>query len=225
MEIAIIAPVYNEEKYINDTIKGLKAITYKPDIFIVDDCSTDNTLNILKDIENINVISLKENKGKGNALQKGLETIIDRYDAIGFVDGDVGLTSREMEKLISPILERKADVTIAKFPPPKKKGGFGMVKKLSFYGIKFFTGKEIYSGLSGQRVFKTEVLKDFKTIPFGYGVEVGMTIDILQRGYNVIEIPVEMSHDETGRDIGGIKHRLKQFVHIGIILIRKIFER
>lgn len=225
MEIAIIAPVYNEEKYIHDTIKGLKSIAYNIDIYIVDDCSTDSTLMILKNIENINIISLKENKGKGNALQRGIESTIGRYDVIGFVDGDVGITSKEIEKLITPILEKKADVTIAKFPPPKKKGGFGMVKKLSLYGIKFFTGKEIYSGLSGQRVFKTEVLKEFKTIPFGYGVEVGMTIDILRKGYSILEVPVEMSHDETGRDLGGIKHRLKQFIHIGIILIKKIFER
>ena len=54
-----------------------------------------------------------------------------RADIIGFLDGDLGNTASEVEKLIIPIINNECDVTIAKFPPAKKKGGLGFVKNLA----------------------------------------------------------------------------------------------
>ena len=50
-----------------------------------------------------------------------------KADIIGFLDGDLGNTASEVEKLITPIINNECDVTIAKFPPAKKKGGLGFV--------------------------------------------------------------------------------------------------
>ncbi len=49
------------------------------------------------------------------------------------------------------------------------------------------TGVELDATLSGQRIFKREVLEKFDEIPFGYGVEVGMTIDILKYGFKKLK--------------------------------------
>jgi hypothetical protein len=83
------------------------------------------------------------------------------------------------------------------------------------------TGKELEATLSGQRIFKREVLEKFDEIPFGYGVEVGMTIDILNYGYRVVEVLVNMTHNETGRNLKGFIHRGKQFYHIKRVLRTK----
>ena len=77
---------------------------------------------------------------------------------------------------------------IAKFPPATKKGGLGFVKRLAKESVFEMTGKELDATLSGQRIFKKEVLEKFKEIPYGYGVEVGMTIDILKYGYTIKEV-------------------------------------
>lgn len=225
MKIAVLVPAYNEEKQISNTIKGILSIPYDIDLFIVDDGSNDNTVNCVKEFKNVILLAYGENKGKGYALNFGLKNVIGNYDIIGFLDGDIGKTSAEAKKLIEPILSENIDVTIARFPSAKKKGGFGFVKRLSFFGIKFFTGKEIYSGLSGQRFFKKEVFEVIKEIPFGYGVEVGMTIDILKNGFTVKEVSVEMTHNETGRDISGFIHRFKQFYHIVFILLKKLISK
>ena len=224
MKIAVLVPAYNEENQIRNTIKGIMNIPYDIDLFVIDDGSTDNTVKYVQEFKNVNLLTYGANKGKGYALNFGLKKVIGNYDIIGFLEGDIGETSSEAEKLIKPILYDKIDVTIAQFPSAKKKGGFGFVKRLSFSGIKYFTGKEIYSGLSGQRFFKKEVLEIIEEIPFGYGVEVGMTIDILKKGFTIKEVPVVMTHNETGRNISGFIHRFKQFYHIILILIKKALK-
>ena len=58
----------------------------------------------------------------------------------------------------------------------------------------------------------------------GYALEFGMTVDALKRGYRIVEVPVEMTHRETGRDLKGFLHRGKQFRDIlREIVRRKIF--
>lgn len=221
MKTAIIIPAFNEEAFISDTLKSVIQID-NTDIIVVDDGSTDNTANIVNSMNDIILLSYGTNKGKGYALNYALEYCKNKYDIIGFIDADLSYSASESKKLLDVLLNEEADVSIARFPKAKRKGGFGFVKALAFYGIKFFTGKEIYSGLSGQRFFKSEVLRNIGKIPFGYGVEVGMTIDILKMGYRIKEVDVNMIHNETGRDISGFKHRFRQFYHILLILLKKL---
>lgn len=223
--ISIIIPAYNEENKIKSTIEGIKDINCIDDIIIVDDGSSDNTFKIASSYDNVKTLKLDNNMGKGFALNYGLKIAMQNSDIIGFLDADLGETSRDIEKLIYPVLDDECDVTIAKFPPAKKKGGFGLVKKLAKNGVKMLTGEELDSTLSGQRVFKKEVLQNFEEMPFGYGVEVGMTIDILKKGYKIKEVLVNMTHNETGRDLNGFIHRGKQFYHINITLLKKILGR
>ncbi|MDR0879874.1 MAG: glycosyltransferase [Clostridioides sp.] len=223
--ISVIVPAYNEEKYLRDTLEGLDAIEDIDQIIIVDDGSTDNTSSIIHEFlgtgKDISKQIQTVNKGKGHALNVGLEIAMEKADIIGFVDGDLGSSSNEFKKLIGPVVSDQADVTIAQFPGAKKKGGFGLVKGLARDSVLDMTGVELTSSISGQRVFKKEVLEKFEEMPYGYGVEVGMTIDILKYGYKIVEVPVQMSHNETGRDLAGFIHRGKQYYHIRKIVKEK----
>lgn len=219
--VTAIVPAYNEENRIENTILALKSIKYLKHIYVINDGSTDKTYDKACSIDNINVINQFPNKGKGQALHKGLQLALDNSDIIVFVDADLEESAKDIEKLIVPILEGKVDVTIAKFPPAKRKGGFGFVKKLAKQGVFINTGKRIDTALSGQRAFKSEVLKQIKGKYKGYGVELGMIIDILNKGYNIMEVDVNMHHNETGRDLSGFIHRGKQFWQILIVLVPK----
>ena len=97
----------------------------------------------------------------------------------------------------------------------------GFVKRLAKDSVFKMTGVELNSTISGQRAFKREVIERFDGIPDGYGVEVGMTIDILKWGYTVKEVIVDMTHNETGRDLSGFIHRGKQYLHIKRIINQK----
>lgn len=221
--ISIIIPAYNEENKIKDTLESIKDIKEIDEIIVVDDGSSDKTSEVAKSVKSdkINVITQSQNRGKGYALNNGLKEAMKKADIIGFLDGDLGNTASEVEKLITPIINNECDVTIAKFPLAKKKGGLGFVKNLAKESVKEMTGVELTSTLSGQRIFKKEVLEIFDEIPFGYGVEVGMTIDILKNNFKIEEVLVNMTHSETGRDLKGFIHRGKQFYHIKKVVRQK----
>ena len=221
--ISIIIPAYNEELKIKDTLESIKNIKEIDEIIVVDDGSSDKTSEVAKSVQSdkINVITQSQNRGKGYALNNGLKEAMKKADIIGFLDGDLGSSAGEVEKLIIPILNDECDVTIAKFPPDKKKGGLGFVKNLAKNSVYEMTGVELTSTLSGQRIFKKEVLEIFDEIPFGYGVEVGMTIDILKNNFRIKEVLVNMTHSETGRDLKGFIHRGKQFYHIKKVVRQK----
>lgn len=220
--VTVIVPVYNEEEKIKNTILALKNIAYIDNIYIINDGSKDKTYEKIKDINNINIINQPYNKGKGQALYRGVQLALEHSTIIIFVDGDLGESAKEAEKLVWPILQGRADVTIGSLPPAKKKGGFGLIKKLAQIGVYINTGKKINTSLSGQRAFKKDVLENMDpNIYFAYGVELGMTIDILNKGYRVMEIDVDMVHNETGRDLKGFLHRGRQFWQILIVLLYK----
>lgn len=218
--VSILIPAFNEEERIINTIKPLISCKHIDEIIVIDDGSSDHTAK-RADTLNVTVSRLGKNMGKGWALQHGIRQA--KGDIIGFLDADVEESSIEIEKLILPIIKGESDVSIAQFPSAKKKGGFGLVKKLAQKGVYFYTKERITSSLSGQRVFKREVLENIKMPTGGFGVEVEMTINILQKGYRIKEIPVNMKHAETGRDINGFLHRGKQFVDIFKVLLKKLF--
>ena len=128
--ISIIIPAYNEEGRIKDTLDSIVDIKEINEIVVVDDGSSDDTYKIASEIKNdkLKVFKLDKNRGKGYALNYGLRISMKNADIIGFLDGDLGKSAKEIRKLIVPILDGEADVTIAKFPPAKKKGGLGFVK-------------------------------------------------------------------------------------------------
>lgn len=223
MITSVIIPAYNESERIVDTINGINDLAEVDEIVVVDDGSSDNTAQVIKsiDIEKLKFYIQTKNYGKGKALEKGLEIMRKDADIVVFLDADVGKTSSEVIKIIRPVLDDECDVAIARFRPASKKGGMGFVKRLAKDSVYEMTGVELNSTISGQRAFKREVIDRFDFMPDGYGVEVGMTVDILKWGYRVNEYLVDMTHNETGRDLKGFIHRGKQYLHIKKIVKQK----
>lgn len=221
-KVSALIPAHNEENTIHNTITALKKIPGVCEIIVVDDASCDKTAQAAADAGAI-VVSLKRNLGKGGAMNQGLTLVTG--DIVALVDGDLGSTASDVSKLIDPVISGNADMTIAKFPRARKKGGFGLVKGLAVKGIKMFTGMDVLAPLSGQRVLKREIIDALGGFESGYGVEVGMTIDAVRKGYKVLEIDVNMTHSETGRDLKGFIHRGKQFFHVAQVLARRMVLR
>jgi glycosyltransferase involved in cell wall biosynthesis len=218
--LTVLIPAYNEKKTIQATIQAVKNSGQVDQIIVINDCSQDDTSRLAKEA-GAEVLDLPRNLGKGGALNCGLK--IAKGNIIALLDADLGKTASEVTKLIDPIRSNKADLTIGKFPPAGRKGGFGLVTRLAKKGIRSYTGLEVSSPLSGQRVMRREILDQIGPFESGFGVEVGMTIDVFRHGFRVKEVPVIMSHSETGRDLAGFLHRGRQFLDVALVLISRLF--
>ncbi len=216
--VSVVIPAFNEGRTIARTVAAVRNLPGVSEVIVVDDCSTDDTAARARD-SRARVLSLPVNRGKGAALNAGIAA--SGGEVIVLLDGDLGDSAAEAHKLILPVLEDRADLTIARFPAARRRGGFGLVKGLARRGIRHFTGLEMESPISGQRAMRRELLSQLLPLAGGYGVEVGMTIDAAVRGYRLLEVPVQMRHRETGRNWRGFVHRGRQFRDIMLTLIRR----
>lgn len=220
--VSVLIPAYNEEKRIYQTVRSVLQVPWVDEVIVVDDASTDRTAELAQ-AAGARVIRLGRNRGKGGALNRGAAEVTGQV--VVLLDADVGETAVEVEKLIQPVLAGLADMTIARFPKSTRKAGFGLVKGLARWGIRRFTGLEVEAPLSGQRAMTREVFQAILPFQSGYGVEVGLTIDVARRGYRIMEVETAMRHAETGRDLRGFLHRGKQFCHVAKVLLKKAFAR
>lgn len=221
-KVVAIVPAFNEEKLIGRTVAALGDIPAITEVVVVDDASGDATAELAAGAGAM-VIRLPRNMGKGAALNRGVAAV--QADIYLLLDGDLGASAQQARLLLGPVLAGEADMTVAQFPPPRRQGGFGLVKGLARSGIKWYTGLDVKSPLSGQRAMTRPVLERVFPFASGYGVEVGLTISAARAGFRVLEVPVQMTHAETGRDLRGFMHRGKQFWHIALVLVRLAFKR
>jgi glycosyltransferase involved in cell wall biosynthesis len=210
-EVSVLIPAFNEEMYIGSTIFGVKASGCADRIIVVDDGSSDNT-GLAAELAGAEVIRLKSNRGKGFALNCGLERV--SQGVVCFIDADTGHSACELKKLVKPLVSGDADMVIGVLPPAATKGGFGLVKKLAGGFLYKKTGRVLTAGLSGQRAVKKEVISAIGPVPEGFAAEIGMNVRAIRLGYRVLEVPVNMYHRESGRDFEGFMHRGRQFMDI-----------
>lgn len=206
MKTLIIIPAYNEELNIENTINKLKKYSDGSknivDYIIINDGSTDKTKEICRK-NDFNVINLINNLGIGGAVQTGYKYALENnYDIAIQFDGDGQHDEKYIKNLIEEI-NKGADFVIgsrfvsnlSKF---KSSGTRRLGIKILSLLIKICSGKKICDPTSGFRAADKEVIKLFANhYPTEYP-EPESTTELIKRGLNVKEIPVEMHKREFG---------------------------
>lgn len=187
--IALI-PAYNEEKTIGTVVEKIK----KQGIFslVVDDGSTDKTSEIAKKY-GAKVLKNKENKGKGEAIKRGLKYIIENFDykCVVFIDADMQYRPEEVKSLIEPIFNKEAEVVkgtrdIPKLPFRHMLGNVFWIITYNLSCGEFIFGPFIIDPCCGFIALSKEVVEriDLKNIYGGYIVDSSLLIEITKNGYN-----------------------------------------
>lgn len=219
MSVIALIPAHNEAERITATVTAALAVPGIDRVLVIDDASSDGTAALARDA-GAEVLALKTNLGKGGALQAGLDSVTGDADIVLLLDGDLGETAGQAGVLLGPVADGSADMTIATLPRPAGSGGIGLVKGLARAGIKALSGYEPIAPLSGQRALNRAAWAAATPFARGYGVEVALTVRAARGGMRIAEVPTEMTHAATGRDLAGFRHRGRQFLQVAGALWR-----
>lgn len=109
-KVSVIITAYNVEEYVSKAVQSVKDQTYPEiEIIVVEDCSTDNTLEVLKSIEGIKLVRHSVNAGAGKARKTGIEN--STGDFILLLDADDWLEPNCIEELIKTQKKFDSDLT------------------------------------------------------------------------------------------------------------------
>lgn len=206
---SIIIPAYNEEERLGNTLQALCSDTsWFHELIVVDDGSTDRTYEIAKKWTS-HVCKLEANKGKAEAITVGVN--ICSAPVVVFLDADLEHTATYAKQLVNPIINKEADMTVAYIPPIT--GGLGFVRRLASAGIYYKTGHSLRAPLSGQRALRKKLFQCYRG-DCRFGLEVGLNIDCLLKGYNIVEVDIPFNHRRTGKSVSGFWHRFKQGIDV-----------
>ena len=220
-DVAIVIPAKNESDRIQATVKAAAGLPGADMLIVVDDGSADDTGLVA---ENAGAIVLRHarSRGKGAALETGAEAVglLERSEArelprhLLFLDADLAESAAHAAPLTQPVRDGQADMTIAVFSERVRAGGHGFVVALSGSGIRRATGWLPAQPLNGQRCLTRAAFEAARPLAPGWGVETGMTIDLLRLGLRVSEVEVPMAHRATGGDWHAQLHRARQFAGV-----------
>ncbi|MER6948409.1 glycosyltransferase [Nonomuraea sp. NPDC000554] len=220
-DVAVIIPAKDEADRIGPTVTSALALPGVDLVVVVDDGSTDQTGRVAR-AAGARVVRHSRNRGKAAAMESGAEAVRlldpDTPRHLLFLDADLGETAKAAAALIEPIRSGAADMSIALFATRVKLGGHGMVVRLSRDGIRRATGFTASQPLNGQRCLTRDAFEAARPLAHGFGVETGLTIDLLRKGFRVVEVEVEMAHRATGTDWRAQLHRARQLRDVALAL-------
>lgn len=214
LTLSLVVPCYNEERTLVNCVERvleLQSDSLHLEILIVDDCSTDNSLSVARELEQrhpaVQVFHHDINQGKGAALRTGFAHASG--DFIGIQDADLEYEPLEYRKLLEPLLRDEADVVLGSRylrPDCRRTLYFWhswMNKTLTFLS-NMMTNLDITDMETCYKLFRREHLQSLDLKENRFGIEPEMVAKIAEKRYRVWECAISY-HPRTyeeGKKIG-----------------------
>ena len=179
MKLIVQIPCYNEENTLPETvadiprkIKGIDEI----EILIIDDGSTDNTVNVARKVGVDHIVKNSKNRGLARTFKTGIDACLQLgADIIVNTDGDNQYKGQDIPKLVRPLLEENMDIVVGDRQTDKINHFSTSKKKMQKFGsfiVRMLSETEVPDAVSGFRAFKREAAMQMNIVsPFSYTIE------------------------------------------------------
>jgi glycosyltransferase involved in cell wall biosynthesis len=208
-KVAVVISAYNEEQRIGNVLRAVTRAVFPEEIIVVSDASSDRTASVARTFQNVRVIELPFNTGKGGAMAAGANAT--DADIITFVDADLsGLRPEHVDLIIKPLIDDKCDMCIGVF-----RGG------------KFWsdTAQRVAPYISGQRAMRRSLLDKMPFLEeMRMGVEVTINTYAKRNKAKVLRVILRgVSNTHKEKKLGvmkGTAARVKMWREIGRAIVR-----
>src|SRR3989344_8198359 len=233
-KISLVIPAHNEEKLIVPTLKNVPRLIDR--IYVIDDASTDNMFNVVRDLQKkdkrIKIIKHGKNQGPGVGIIHGYrKSSEENYDITVVVGGDNQMDLSEVKKFLDPIVNNEADYTKGnrfmhgsafKGMPAKRFIGNSILSFLTKFASgywKLFDTQDGYTAISKKMIDKV----DWSKAMVGYGYVSDFIILLNVYNAKIKDIPRKAIYlpGERQSQIKIVKYMLK----VGPRVIKKFFWR
>lgn len=195
--ISVIVPFFNEEKYIEKSVKRLIETKLFNQVILVNDGSTDKSpkiaIQLSENYENVQLISLKAKQGKGNAIKVGLKKIKTSHVIIH--DADLEYFPSDISEMfdIAKINQKSLILGSRTIGSKKRINQYKITYLANKYYSIFFSIINFYKVsdiASCYWLLETELLKQLNIKEKGFAIEVEVLSKYLKLYSNIIEVPI-----------------------------------
>lgn len=194
VDVSIVLPIYNEKGHLRQELDrisvAMDSSPYSYELVVIDDGSTDGSLDELRQIEGIRLISFVHNRGSGSARRAG--TRASRGKVVVWTDVDMTYPNDDIPQLVKE-LEGHDQVVGAR---TSEEGTHKFARVPAKWFIRrlaqYLAGVKIPDLNSGYRAFRRSVANQFlHMLPPGFSCVTTITMCFLANGYSVKYVPIE----------------------------------
>lgn len=210
MKISVVIPVFNERDTVTEILSRVRRALEGQDaeVVVVDDGSTDGSVELLRSLSGIRLIEHGQNQGKGAALRTAFAAAAG--DVVIVQDADLEYDPRDYPKLLEPIEDGRADVVFGSrfLGGPHRVLFFWhyMANKLLTGLSNLFTNLNLSDMETGYKVFRRSVLAKIHIRSERFNFEPEITAKVAKSRCRVYEVPISYSGRtyEEGKKIGAL---------------------
>lgn len=200
-KIAVLVPCYNEEKTVKKVAEDFMAALPEATIYVYDNNSTDRTYEIASSLGERVVVRREYRQGKGNVVRSMFRQI--DADCYIMIDGDDTYPAEHAREMVNLVLNEGYDMVIgdrlsSTYFQENKRRFHGFGNKLVRDLINSLFKSDIKDIMTGYRAFSYDFVKMMPIISGGFEIETEMTINALDKKFNIKEIPINFRDRPEG---------------------------